>query len=163
MKKYGHQALTMKMGLRFPRKKKKSEFCNTPFSFCRIYGIITSRRIPKPCDARLWTAERTLNHSETGSAVSDQGRLRASRIALWYTIENQEISIRKPPWTRFTDTLPSKNAWCPQNAAQRFYFTRNSGISSAGRIFAERQAAATGQEDDHTLWRKHLPLRWRKL
>ena len=33
--------------------------------------IITSRRIPKPCFASLWAAERTLNHSETVNAVSD--------------------------------------------------------------------------------------------
>ena len=35
------------------------------------HGIITSRRIPKPCYARLRTAERTLNHTETVNAVSD--------------------------------------------------------------------------------------------
>lgn len=55
--------------------------------FCRVAvfcGIIPSRRKPKPCAASLWTAERTLNHSETVRAVSDQGGLRTSWAALWY-------------------------------------------------------------------------------
>ena len=57
-----------------------AHICNSAL----LYGIIPSRREPKPCGASLRTPERTLNHSGTVEAVPDQGVRHAMHAALWY-------------------------------------------------------------------------------